>query len=196
MTDACTHARPAHHVHADCTSASRAQPRGAGRTLRHRHLPWASTTLLALACAVLIIACGGSDPEVPVAQQQPVPAESAEVPTTALPESLWGAEGRAKGTLPEDRPAYTAAKWSSQRYATRAQLAAEELIAGPYTLVIDADDEAAVESGLQYADAVHTFAGGRELLGIFVRSRQPALAARLAERLTHEQGWANVFVVI
>jgi hypothetical protein len=30
---------------------------------------------------------------------------------------------------------------------------------------------------------------------VFVRPRNPAQAARLAERLTHEQGWANVFVV-
>lgn len=109
---------------------------------------------------------------------------------------LWSADGRARITLPEDWPADTVAYWSGQRYATRAQLDHELTTASPYTLVIDADDEAAVETGLQYADTVHAFAGGKALLRVFVRSRQPALAARLAERLTAEQGWAHVFVVI
>lgn len=81
------------------------------------------------------------------------------------------------------------------RYATRERVAYEELVAGPYTLVIDADDEAAVESGMQLAETVHTYTGGKTLLGIFVRSRDLALAVRLAERLTQEQGWEHVFVV-
>ena len=54
---------------------------------------------------------------------------------------------------------------------------------------------AAVESGLQLAETAHTFAGGKTLMGVFVRSRHPALAARLAERLSFEQGWDHVFVV-
>lgn len=132
-----------------------------------------------------------------------MPAESAPITSTKVVAAarkpiseLWSADGRARITLPEDWPADTAAHWSGQRYATRAQLDHELITAAPYTLVIDADDEAAVETGLQYADTVNAFAGGKALLGVFVRSRQPALAARLAERLTAEQGWANVFVVI
>jgi hypothetical protein len=109
---------------------------------------------------------------------------------------LWGADGRARITLPEDWPLDTAAHWSGRRYATRAQLDHELTTASPYTLVIDADDEAALESGLQYAETVNMFAGGKAMLSVFLRSRQPALAARLAERLTAEQGWVNVFVVI
>lgn len=109
---------------------------------------------------------------------------------------LWGPEGRALETLPEDWPADTAARWSGRRYATRAQLDHERTVAAPYTLVIDADDEAAVESGLQAAEAAHAFGGGKAQMGVFVRSRVPALAARLAERLTLEGGWSWVFVVI
>jgi hypothetical protein len=113
---------------------------------------------------------------------------------TGLPAPLWSADGRPLAS-PSHPAARSAAQWSGQRYATREQLAAEELLAAPYTIVIDADDEAAVESGLHLADTVHTYAGGKTTLGVFVRSRNPAQAARLAERLTHEQGWANVFVV-
>ncbi len=122
-------------------------------------------------------------------------AAAAAAPRKPISE-LWNADGRARITLPEDWPADTAARWSGRRYATRAQLDHELTTASPYTLVIDADDEAALETGLQYADTVNTFAGGKALLGVFVRSCQPALAARLAERLTAEQGWVNVFVVI
>ena len=95
----------------------------------------------------------------------------------------------------ESRPVSTAAERTALRYATAERVAIEELIAAPYTLVIDADDEAAVTSGLQLADTVHTFAGGKTAFGVYVRSRHPALAERLAERLTTEQGWEHVFVV-
>jgi hypothetical protein len=125
----------------------------------------------------------------------PPTAAAAAAPRKPISE-LWNADGRARITLPEDWPADTAAHWSGQRYATRTQLDHEMTTVAPYTLVIDADDEAALETALQYAEAVNTFAGGKDLLGVFVRSRQPALAARLAERLTAEQGWAHVFVVI
>jgi hypothetical protein len=109
---------------------------------------------------------------------------------------LWTADGRARITLPEDWPADLAARWSGQRYATRAQLERELIEVLPYTLVIDADDENALHTGLQCAETVSTFAGGKDTVGVFVRSRHPAIAARLAERLVAEQGWINVFVVI
>jgi hypothetical protein len=109
--------------------------------------------------------------------------------------ALWGEDGRARTSLPEDRPADPAARWSGERYATRAQLALQELAAAPYTMVIDADDEAAARQAFELADTMQAHGASKQHLGLFVRSRQPALAARLAERLTREQGWANVFVV-
>jgi len=184
---------------------------------------WLLASLLAGACVVLIAACGGggadaphdadvgssaaaNGPETPVRASiddpEWAPGETRSAPAAAAARAekplreLWTADGRARITLPEDWPADTAARWSGQRYATRAQLDRELIEALPYTLVIDADDENALQTGLQCAEAVGTFAGGKDSIGVFVRSRHPAIAARLAERLTAEQGWANVFVVI
>jgi hypothetical protein len=149
---------------------------------------------LAAGAALALAACGGDTAHAagPTPAGQPLQGAAR---TTAAPESLWKADGSARVAATAQRPAERAYQWSGQRYATREQLAHEELVAAPYTLVIDADDEAAVQSGLVLAEAVHTYAGGKTQLGVFVRSRQPALAARLAERLTHEQGWDHVFVV-
>lgn len=180
------------------------------------------TALMAIACAAFMCACGGSDAPIGDAaiasgHDMPLrastddpdwaPGETPTIPATAIAtvattpatkplSELWTADGRARTTLPEDWPADPAARWSGQRYATWAQIDQELAIASAYTLLLDADDANAIETALQYAEAVHTFAGGKTLLGVFVRSRQPALAARLAERLTVEQGWNNVFVVI
>jgi hypothetical protein len=156
----------------------------------HTTPAWMLASALALGCAAQLAACGGGGvAEVRATESQPASSHSS---TVSAP--LWSPNGRAM-TSPTSPSARSSAQWSGQRYATREQLAHEELVAGPYTLVIDADDEAAVESGLQLADIVHTHAGGKATFGVFVRSRHPALAARLAERLTLEQGWANVFVV-
>ena len=157
----------------------------------HTTPAWVLASALALGCATQLAACGGGATEMRATESRPR-LDSARMATAPAP--LWGAEGRPLMS-PTSRQARSAAQWSGQRYATRDQLAHEELVAGPYTLVIDADDEAAVESGLQLADTVHTYAGGKTTFGVFVRSSNPALAARLAERLTLEQGWASVFVV-
>jgi hypothetical protein len=109
---------------------------------------------------------------------------------------LWNDGGDSRVTPQEDWPADTGAYWSGQRYVTREQFDLELTLAGPYSLVVRADDEAVIASAMQYAESVHTYAGGKELMGVFVRSRQPALAALVAERLTAEQGRAHVFVVI
>jgi hypothetical protein len=204
-------------------------PRGAcSRDGLRRGAVWALASLLAAACLVLIVGCGGdAEPAgeggfegtagasradgsrracIENAEWAPGEMSGAAAPVASpaiaapilaprsLPE-LWGSDGRARITLPEDWPADPAARWSGQRYATHEQLAHELNAAGPFAVVIDADDAAAVEAGLRYAEQVSAFAGGKELLGIFVRSRHPALAAHLAERLTAEQGWASVFVV-
>jgi hypothetical protein len=151
----------------------------------------ALASALVLGCATQLAACGGGATEAGATESQSRP-DSARMATAPAP--LWNADGSALSS-PTSPLTRSAAQWSGQRYATRDQLAHEELVAAPYTLVIDADDEAAVESGLQLADTVHAYAGGKTTLGVFVRSRNSALAARLAERLTLEQGWANVFVV-
>jgi len=130
--------------------------------------PWALLSPLAFGCLLPVAACGGGDPAA-AAHLMPMTAATA--------------------------PATGAAQRPARRYATPQRVAIEELVAAPYTLVIDADDEAAVTSGLQLADTVHTFAGGKSQIGVFVRSRHPALAERLAERLSSEQGWDHVFVV-
>jgi hypothetical protein len=112
-----------------------------------------------------------------------------------LPPTLWRADGLAITTPVEARPADPAARWSAERYASREQLAYEQLTAGPYTVVLDADDDVALEEALEAAKLLRAFRADSARLGVFVRSRQPALAARLAERLSREQGWLNVFVV-
>jgi hypothetical protein len=150
---------------------------------------------LAAGAALALSACGGDTAHAASPSPAGQPLQGAARTTTAAPEPLWHADGSARIAATGKGPAERAYQWSRQRYATREQLAHEELVAAPYTLVIDADDEAAVQSGLALAEAVHTYAGGKTQFGVFVRSRQPALAARLAERLTHEQGWDHVFVV-
>lgn len=133
-----------------------------------RRLPWALLSPLALGCLLPVAACGGGDP---AAAAHLMPMSAAAAPVAA------------------------ATQRRALRYATPERVALEELVAAPYTLVIDADDEAAVASGLQLADAVQTYAGGKAQIAVFARSRQQALAERLAERLAAEQGWDHVFVV-
>jgi len=159
-------------------------------SVTHRQAPgrarsgaWTLSAAIALGSVVQLTACDGDASEA-IGQSQARPAHQNVARTmSVLANELWDANGR------------TVSKGLGPRHATREQLATEELVAAPYTLVIDADDEAAVESGLQLAETAHTFAGGKALLGVFVRSRHPALAARLAERLSFEQGWDHVFVV-
>jgi hypothetical protein len=133
------------------------------------------------------------------------PTKTSSPPTAASPDDLasnplWHADGRARTTLPQDWPADPAAYWSGQRYATRAQLEHELTVAAPYSLVIDVDidvsGDAAIALALQHAETAHAFGGGKQQLGVFVRSPHAALAAHVAERLSTEQGWAHVFVVI
>lgn len=147
-----------------------------------------ATALAAIGCALLLAACGGAEAQDGGAARTPA------VPPAASPATLWDAEGRPKTTLPEDRPADSAAHWSGQRYATHAQLAHDELHMAPLTLVIDADDEAAVAGAMSLGEQLAAYGSDKSRLALFVRSKKPALAARLAEQLT-AQGWANVFVV-
>ena len=137
----------------------------------HTSGAWALLSPLALASCLQLVACSGGD-----------------LATAAhlMPMSTTTAAPAAVAATPQ-RPAL--------RHATPGRVAIEERVASPYTLVIDADDEAAVVSGLRLADTVHTFVGGKSQMGVFVRSREPVLAERLAERLMLEQGWEHVFVV-
>jgi hypothetical protein len=137
----------------------------------HTSGAWALLSPLALAGSLQLAACGGGDPAAAAHLMPMTPTATPAATAAATPQ----------------RPAL--------RHATPERVAIEELVAAPYTLVIDADDEAAVASGLRLADTVHTFAGGKSQMGVFVRSREPALAERLAVRLMLEQGWEHVFVV-
>lgn len=157
----------------------------------HSTSAWVLASALGLGCATLA-ACGDGAADVCASESQSGPDRASVATAPAAPRS---ADSRPLNSL-TSRQARSAAQWPGQRYVTRDQLAHEELVAGPYTLVVDADGEAAVETGFQLADTVHTYAGGKSTFSVFVRSPDPALAARLAERLRLEQGWANVFVVL
>ena len=148
-----------------------------------------ATGTLALLCAAQLVACGGGEAG-PAASRQETTSASA-----GLPDPLWRADGLALTTPAAARPQDPAARWSAERYASREQLAFEQLTAAPYTVIFDVDDEAAIEAALEAAARLREFSADSARLGVFVRSRQPALAVRLAERLTRELGWLNVFVV-
>jgi len=157
---------------------------------------------LATAFAVGLTACGGAGAESTASPSDSATLSTPEAiakpaaPAHAEPPALWSADGRSRTTPVAQRPADSAAHWPGQRYATQAQLERELLIALPFTMVIDADDEGAVESAMALGETLQTFGSDKTLLALFVRSRHPALAARLAERLTREQGWANVWVLV
>jgi hypothetical protein len=129
---------------------------------------WSS--VLIVGGAVQLTACGGGDPSATDTTAAPGPAIAS---TTG--------SGMARRPAP--------------RHATLDQLAMEELLVAPYTLVLDIDDEAAAASALQHVEAVRAFGGNPSQLGIFVRSPHAALADRLATHLAIEQGFHRVFVV-
>ena len=150
--------------------------------------------VVVLLLAVQLAACGGGGGDDTTADRLAASGE----PTAAgrIPATLWGADGLALATPAEARPRDPAAHWSAERYATREQLALERLTAAPYTVILEANDEDAIETALAAAGRLRAFSpDAPRRLGLFVRSGQTALATQLAERLTREQGWLNVFVV-
>jgi hypothetical protein len=148
------------------------------------------------AAATLLSACGGDGPSTAESLESAAPAARSAQAAGAVPPALWDSSGQPLPTEPEDRPADPAAAWSGQRYATRAQLAHEELISNPYTVVLDVPNANAVDGALLMAEQVRVYhSGATERLGVFVRAASAADGARVANRLVSEQGWKNVFVV-
>lgn len=148
------------------------------------------------AAATLLSACGGAGPSTAQTLESAAPAVLSAQAAGAVPPALWDASGQPLPTEAEDRPADPAAAWSGQRYATRAQLAHEELIASPYTVVVEVPNANAVDGALLLAEQVRVYhSGATERLGLFVRAASAADGARVANRLATEQGWKSVFVV-
>lgn len=148
------------------------------------------------AVAALLGGCGGSGTSTAATLESAAPATAGAQAASELPPALWDDSGQPLPTAAEDRPADAAAAWSGQRYATRAQLAHEELILSPFTVVLEVPNADAVGGALLLADQVRGYhSGATEHLGLFVRAASAADAARVANRLVAEQGWKNVFVV-
>lgn len=156
--------------------------------------PFPRSAFMAVLGLAQLTACGGGGDGEGVSIGLPVHQKA--IAAEAPPPTLWGADGLALTTPPANRPENPSARWSGERYASREQLAFEQLTASIYTVILEVEDEAAVEAALDAAARLRGFSADSARLGVFVRSSRPALAADLAERLTREQGWPNVFVVI
>lgn len=138
--------------------------------------PLAALTSLAAACG------GGAD-----AGTRP------SVNAMAAPAPLFDGRGQPRLTPPALVPADTAARTRSGLYATHEQLAWEERVAAPCTVVIDVDAVGSPGSALQLAEQVRYWRDTRGL-SFFVRSRDPVTTARTADALS-DAGFAPVFAV-
>ena len=133
-----------------------------------------------VAAATLLSACGGAGQDTADALEGAAPSARSAQAAGAVPPDLWDASGQPLPTAPEDRPADPAAAWSGQRYATRAQLAHEELIASTQTVVIEVPNANAVDRALQAAEQLRTYhSGSTKRLGVFVRAMSAADADEL-----------------
>ncbi|MBK7063330.1 MAG: hypothetical protein IPI03_03745 [Rubrivivax sp.] len=146
-----------------------------------------------VAAATLLSACGGAGQDTADALEGAAPSARSAQAAGAVPPDLWDASGQPLPTAPEDRPADPAAAWSGQRYATRAQLAHEELIASTQTVVIEVPNANAVDRALQAAEQLRTYhSGSTKRLGVFVRAMSAADADELDQRLRGDVVWIAV----
>jgi hypothetical protein len=139
--------------------------------------------MAALALAVALAACGGGT----------LPARS---DTAAAPQdvtSLFDERGQPRLSSLHLVPADTAARTRSGLYATRAQFEWEELIAAPYTVLIDVD-QMGVAGAVLLAEQVRGLRDTRGL-AFFVRAGDPVIAAQVVNTLA-DAGFAPVFMVV
>lgn len=145
----------------------------------------AATASLALAAA--LVACGGGDP--------PASARADGAAAAAVaPAPLFDAQGHARPTPRALQPAATAARTRTGLYATREQLAREELTAGPSTILIDVDANGSADNAVRLAEQVR-FWRGTQGLAFYVRGRDAAAVAEVVNRLS-DAGFGTVFAVV
>jgi hypothetical protein len=152
---------------------------------------------MALLCAAQLAACGGggsggSSEGVTLTLRQ---HDAAAAEAAAQPPTLWRADGLALNTPPAARPSDPRRPLVGRALRDARAAGVRAATGRTVHVVLEVDDEAAVDAALYAAARLREFNADSARLGVFVRSRQPAMAARLAERLTREQGWLNVFVV-
>jgi hypothetical protein len=144
------------------------------------------TALLAL--LTTLAACGdGAADLAPPAAAPAIRADAA-----AGPPPLFDEQGRAHLSPPGLVPANTAARTRPGLYASAEQLAWQEIVAGPYTVVLDMDSLKTPERALMLAATVRQ--QREERLAWFVRGGTPEAAAEVVNALA-DSGVADVFLV-
>ena len=154
-------------------------------------------SVLAIAFAATLPACGGSD------NGTSHPAAGTAAPYSEAGHSalqpLFDDDGRPRTASPQQQPADAAARTRSGLYASRAQYEWQELVAGPYTVLVDVDDVGSAEAAMLLAAQVTGLrdmdpSPHRQSLSFFVQGRDPAAASAMADRLA-ESGLEAVFML-
>ena len=151
---------------------------------------------LAVVLAAALSGCGGGDSQTSLHVASPAPGGAAAV---AAAPPLFDDDGRPRLTEPRLRPTDASARTHRGLYASREQLEWQQLIAGPYTVLVDVDVPGSVEAALQLAAQAQSrpdmgSSAQRQSLAFFVQAREPARAAAVADRLS-ASGLEAVFVV-
>lgn len=147
-----------------------------------------AVVIVCLACSASLSACGGGS-----SGDAPPIAVTAASGASAEPE-LFDAQGRALPAPPARVPADTRARTRNGLYATRAQLAWQELVAMPSTILIDVDANGSVENAVRLAEQVR-FWRGTQGLAFYVRGRDAVAVAEVVNRLS-DAGFGTVFAVV
>lgn len=144
--------------------------------------------LIAALVAGSLCGCGGSGdapaPGASAMERDAVKATPAELPP------LFDEHGQAFASPAALVPSDASARTRSGLYATRAQYEWQALTLPPYTVLLDVDALGSEQAAVDEAE----LSRGAPGVAWFVRARQPARAAMVADRLTYF-GIAPVFVV-
>lgn len=163
-------------------------------------------SLTAFALAAVLAGCGAGSDHTADGTAQPSASAAAAPPAeqaraqrvAALP--LFDDLGRPIPAPQKMQPADSAARTRNGLYATQAQYEWQELIAGPYTVLIDVDKLGSAEAAMLVAAQAQELRAmdpspDRHALSYFVRARQPAQAAAVANRLA-DAGFDAVFLLV
>lgn len=163
------------------------------------------TSACALAVAGLLAGCGGGGET-----ENTTPPPSAAAATSSSQEQararrvsalpLFDDLGRPILAAPQLHPVDTAARTRNGLYATQAQYEWQELIAGPYTVLVDVDALGSAEAAMLVAAQAQDLrtmdpSPERHALSYFVRARQPAQAAAVVNKLA-DAGFDAVFLLL